>query len=263
MNKRKFRNGMLIYLLILVVAFILINRWMQSDTDVTTTYSYTDLSEDLDDGKISALAIKQNAEIPTAVIQVQFTNGKSLAFYAADVNEVLDIYNKYQAEVDKYNATVKDDSDKKVIAKYSLEDVEKTSIWSVIIPYVIVMIVLMLIMMLFMRSAQGGGGGGQMMNFGKSRARKADESAKNVTFKDVAGLEEEKEDLEEIVTFLKNPQKFVKVGARIPKGVLLEAFLEQVRHLWQRPSQERLECHSSAYRVLISLRCLSVLVPQE
>ena len=98
---------------------------------------------------------------------------------------------------------------------------EKTSIWSVIIPYVLVMVVLMLIMMLFMRSAQGGGGGGQMMNFGKSRARKADESAKNVTFKDVAGLEEEKEDLEEIVTFLKNPQKFVKVGARIPKGVLL------------------------------------------
>ena len=55
MNKRKFRNGMLIYLLILVVAFVLINRWMQSDTDVTTTYSYTDLSEDLDDGKILSL----------------------------------------------------------------------------------------------------------------------------------------------------------------------------------------------------------------
>lgn len=63
------------------------------------------------------------------------------------------------------------------------------------------MVVLMLIMMLFMRSAQGSGSGSQMMNFGKSRARKADESAKNVTFKDVAGLEEEKEDLEEIVTF--------------------------------------------------------------
>lgn len=221
MNKRKFRNGMIIYLLILIVAFVLISRWMQSDTNVTTTYSYTDLAEDLDDGKISALSIQQNAEIPTAVVQVQFTNGKQLAFYASDVNDVVEIYNKYQASVDSYNANLSDDADKKAVAKCSLEDVEKTSIWSVIIPYVLVMIVLLFIMMMFMRSAQGGGGGGQMMNFGKSRARKADESAKNVTFKDVAGLEEEKEDLEEIVTFLKNPQKFVKVGARIPKGVLL------------------------------------------
>lgn len=221
MNKRKFRNGMIIYLLILIVAFVLINRWMQSDTNVTTTYSYTDLAEDLNDGKISAMSVQQNAEIPTAVVQVQFTNGKQLAFYASDVNDVMEIYNKYQAEVDSYNAKLSDDADKKAVAKCSLEDVEKTSIWSVIIPYVLVMIVLLFIMMMFMRSAQGGGGGGQMMNFGKSRARKADESAKNVTFKDVAGLEEEKEDLEEIVTFLKNPQKFVKVGARIPKGVLL------------------------------------------
>ena len=221
MNKRKFRNGMLIYLLILVVAFILINRWMQSDTDVTTTYSYVDLTNDLDEGNVSELVINQNAEIPTAVVQVGFTNGKTIAFYAADVNEIIDIYNKYQEKVDAYNSSITDSADKKPIVKYSLNDVEKTSIWSVIIPYVLVMVVLMLIMMLFMRSAQGGGGGGQMMNFGKSRARKADESAKNVTFKDVAGLEEEKEDLEEIVTFLKNPQKFVKVGARIPKGVLL------------------------------------------
>ena len=105
MNKRKFRNGMIIYLLILIVAFVLINRWMQSDTNVTTTYSYTDLAEDLNDGKISAMSVQQNAEIPTAVVQVQFTNGKQLAFYASDVNDVVEIYNKYQAEVDSYNAS--------------------------------------------------------------------------------------------------------------------------------------------------------------
>lgn len=116
MNKRKFRNGMIIYLLILIVAFVLINRWMQSDTNVTTTYSYTDLAEDLNDGKISAMSVQQNAEIPTAVVQVQFTNGKQLAFYASDVNDVVEIYNKYQAEVDSYNAKLSDDADKKAVA---------------------------------------------------------------------------------------------------------------------------------------------------
>ena len=125
MNKRKFRNGMLIYLLILVVAFILINRWMQSDTDVTTTYSYVDLTNDLDEGNVSELVINQNAEIPTAVVQVGFTNGKTIAFYAADVNEIIDIYNKYQEKVDAYNSSITDSADKKPIVKYSLNDVEK------------------------------------------------------------------------------------------------------------------------------------------
>ena len=230
MDKRKFRNGMIIYLLILIVAFILINRWMQSDKiEVTTTYSYTDLTEDLDDGKILALSIQPNAEIPTAVVQVQFTNGKTLAFYSTDVNDVVKIYNDYQASVDKYNATVSSDDDKKVVARCSLNDVEKTSIWSVIIPYALVMIVMFFVMLLFVRSSQGGGG--QMMNFGKSRAKmtepdeKEKEDKKNnkkkITFDDVAGLSEEKEDLEEIVCFLKTPGRFIKVGARIPKGVLL------------------------------------------
>ena len=230
MDKRKFRNGMIIYLLILIVAFILINRWMQSDKiEVTTTYSYTDLTEDLDDGKILALSIQPNAEIPTAVVQVQFTNGKTLAFYSTDVNDVVKIYNDYQASVDKYNATVSSDDDKKVVARCNLNDVEKTSIWSVIIPYALVMIVMFFVMLLFVRSSQGGGG--QMMNFGKSRAKmtepdeKEKEDKKNnkkkITFDDVAGLSEEKEDLEEIVCFLKNPGRFIKVGARIPKGVLL------------------------------------------
>lgn len=94
MNKRKFRNGMLIYLLILVVAFILINRWMQSDTDVTTTYSYVDLTNDLDEGNVSELVINQNAEIPYGCCAGWVHQRQDHCVLCGDVNEIIDIYNK-------------------------------------------------------------------------------------------------------------------------------------------------------------------------
>lgn len=219
MNKRRFRNGLIIYMLIIVVGFLLINKLMQSDTNITTTYSYTDLAEDLEDGKVLGLEVRQKAEIPTAVVEVSFTNGKNLAFYAADVNEVIKVYNNYQAKVNAYNDALAETEDKKPVAVCSVHDVEKTSMWGMIIPYLIVTVLMLVFMMMIFRSAQGGGG--QMTNFGKSRAQKADPKDVKVTFKDVAGLQEEKEDMQEIVEFLKSPAKFNKMGARIPKGVLL------------------------------------------
>ena len=219
MNKRRFRNGLIIYMLIIVVGFLLINKLMQSDTNITTTYSYTDLAEDLEDGKVLGLEVRQKAEIPTAVVEVSFTNGKNLAFYAADVNEVIKVYNNYQAKVNAYNDALAETEDKKPVAVCSVHDVEKTSMWGMIIPYLIVSVLMLVFMMMIFRSAQGGGG--QMTNFGKSRAQKADPKDVKVTFKDVAGLQEEKEDMQEIVEFLKSPAKFNKMGARIPKGVLL------------------------------------------
>ena len=219
MNKRRFRNGLIIYMLIIVVGFLLINKLMQSDTNITTTYSYTDLAEDLEDGKVLGLEVRQKAEIPTAVVEVSFTNGKNFAFYAADVNEVIKVYNNYQAKVNAYNDALAETEDKKPVAVCSVHDVEKTSMWGMIIPYLIVTVLMLVFMMMIFRSAQGGGG--QMTNFGKSRAQKADPKDVKVTFKDVAGLQEEKEDMQEIVEFLKSPAKFNKMGARIPKGVLL------------------------------------------
>ena len=104
--------------------------------------------------------------------------------------------------------------------EYKLADVERDSIIWDILPYV-VMVAIAIIFISMITTQAGGGGGGKMMNFGKSRAKMATDMSKKVKFENVAGLHEEKEELEEIVDFLKNPKKYIEVGARIPKGVIL------------------------------------------
>jgi cell division protease FtsH len=220
MNTKKARNAIVIYLIILVIGFLLISRWLNDSSSVSTDYSYTELKEDLEEGNVQSIDIYQNTDVPTATIKLVFVSGKTMSFYAADVNDIISIYNDYEEAARKYNTTAADD-DKKTIAVYNLHDVEQESMLSLWLPYLIIMIIVVIFMTVMIGRIQGGGSGGQMMNFGKSRARKNDNSGKKITFADVAGLQEEKEDLEEIVEFLKDPGKFVKVGARIPKGVLL------------------------------------------
>ena len=147
--------------------------------------------------------IHQNQQTPTGQLIAVLMNGKSKDMYIDDVKEVRQMLE---------DANV----------SYQMTDVPKESkLLSVGVPIASLGVMVILLFMLMGRNAGSGGGGSKMMNFGKSRAQLTQPSGKRFTFRDVAGLQEEKEDLKEIVDFLKSPDKYNKVGARIPKGVLL------------------------------------------
>lgn len=187
----------LIILLILAGIFYYVAIY-NKDTD---DYNYKSFIEDLKDNKVKDVIIYQNKEVPTGKIVVKLKDGDKHTIRvasAADTEERL-----IDLDID-----------------YKMKDVEKENIIWEILPYV-VMIVIALIFISLITSQAGGGGGGKMMNFGKSRAKMATDMSKKVKFDNVAGLHEEKEELEEIVDFLKNPKKYIEVGARIPKGVIL------------------------------------------
>jgi cell division protease FtsH len=201
MNKRLI--GMRVFYLIMIVAIIAVYMYGARNSQTTDTYSYKEMTEDLEAENISAVTITQNSEVPTGTVTVTLKTGKTGAFYATDVN---DVYN-----------LVKDVSG----ISLKVEDVPHTSTFMTsILPIILLGFVLFMLMMAMMRG-QAGGSNGQMMNFGKSRARLSTDADKQITFDNVAGLEEEKEELAEVVEFLRSPAKFTRVGARIPKGVLL------------------------------------------
>ena len=187
---------------ILIVAVLGSYMYMLADTKKTDNYDYHDFVTALDNDEISAVTIRQNEEIPTGEIVVTLVTGAQKRFYVTDVREVEALARTHES----------------VIVKVT--DVTKPSVFLTSILPVLLMAGVMFIFMTIMMRQQGGGNG-QLMNFGKSHARLSSEEDKKITFKDVAGLEEEKEDLAEIVEFLRAPQRFTRVGARIPKGVIL------------------------------------------
>ena len=198
-NKKNFNAYFLVILGLMFLA-----AWMfRGLTGQETDYTRGELVENLEAGDVIEAVIQPNKETPTGVVRVFLKSGQERTLYATDIKEM-------EAELRAYGLDPQ-------VRDIPRENWFMTSIFPILL--VLVVGVFFFVMMNAQNSG-GGGGNAKMMNFGKSRARLTLDN--KVTLKDVAGLQEEKEELEEIINFLKEPGKFTRVGARIPKGVLLE-----------------------------------------
>ena len=191
-------NSYFIFIILLVMVIVGLNLLSNREED----YTRAEFIADLDAGNVSEIVIQPNGEAPTGYLEIQMKNGLNHKLYATDITELETLVREYG-----FDPVVNDIERENWFLTYML-------------PMLAVLAVGVFLFMM-MNAQQAGGGNGKMMNFGKSRA-KMSMGDKSVTFAQVAGLKEEKEELEEIVDFLKEPGKYTGVGARIPKGVLLE-----------------------------------------
>ena len=203
MNTKKNGNfrGMGVYV-VLVLAVVFIWYFLSQNT-ASNSYTKTDFEKALKDGNVINVEVVQNREIPTGSLTVSLKGDKREVLYVSDVNSIQDL-------MDEYDFTA-----------YTCDDVPAENWIMTLLPYLLVFGAVFILFMIANNNAAAQGGGSKMMNFGKNRARLTTEEDNKTTFEDVAGLKEEKEELEEIVDFLKAPRKYTKLGARIPKGVLL------------------------------------------
>ncbi|OUO80856.1 cell division protein FtsH [Blautia sp. An249] len=184
----------------LIVGYLFLNQQVNTQSN----YTLDQFEQAVEEGKVAGIEIHQNKETPTGRIQAVLEDGSQKQFYVTDVNEVEDMVKGKEIAVQVYNVP------------------QENAFLSTILPVLITSgLILFLFMFMSRQMSAGSSGNSKMMNFGKSRARMTNPDEKKVTFNNVAGLQEEKEDLEEVVDFLKAPQKYTNVGARIPKGVLL------------------------------------------
>ena len=193
-----------IYIIVLLVVFMLMSS-VNSKSYYNTGYTFDQFKTAIQNEQVEKVIISQNREVPTGNVAVTFEDESTQRFSTSDVNEL-------QAFLEEEG-----------FANYTVSDMPGTNWMIYLLPAVVEGIILVLaFMMIFNAQANAGGGGGnKMMNFGKSRAQMTTSDKVDVNFGSVAGLREEKEDLEELVDFLKAPQKYTQLGARIPKGVIL------------------------------------------
>ena len=205
---RKQTRGIGTYFIILAIVVITMFLSDNLYNINRNNYNYENFKTDLGKKIVDSVDIFQNQATPTGEVEViigKDKNQRNESFYVPDVNEVVNLLRQ------------------EGFTSYVMHDITKQSWLVTLMPYMLIFVMFFIMMMMMSAGPAMGGGAGnaKMVNFGKSRARMSSDKDKKVTFNDVAGLKEEKDELEEIVDFLKNPAKYNSIGARIPKGVIL------------------------------------------
>ena len=199
MRQQQTFRGFVFLLMMLVLLAVAFKYTATARTEDKLTHE--EFLQVLDTQKVEEAVISQNPQAPTGVVTLTLDGNRVARQNVSDVKEAEQLLKEHNID-------------------YSLEGVpQESTMLTIVMPFMLSIVVVVVIIMVMNRSASGGGANSRMMNFGRSRARLSRDS--KVNFSRVAGLEEEKEELEEVVDFLKNPQKYTSVGARIPKGLLL------------------------------------------
>lgn len=201
MNTKKGNfKGFGFYVMLILVVIII--WYMMSGNSATNSYTKSEFEQALKDDKVATVIVVQNREIPTGSLKISYKDTSTHLLYTSDVNEA-------QALMEANH-----------FSNYMMEDVPTESWLMTLLPYLLMFGAFFILFVIMNNNAAAQSGGNKMMNFGKSRAKMSTDDNK-VRFDQVAGLREEKEELEEIVDFLRAPRKYTELGARIPKGVLL------------------------------------------
>ena len=204
MKQTRSTRGVVFYIMLLAIFLFAMVYSGLADRNATI-YTHADFLKWLEDGSVQSVVVTPNEEVPTGRVQVIMKDKSEVReFYCTNVEQIV-------AEAEAKEVTT-------VVNK-----VDKPGwFWTTVFPYLVILVAVILVFFVLGHSLGGGGSNSQVLNFGKSRAQRTDGRDNEITFKDVAGLHEEKEELQEVVQFLANPKQFIRVGARIPKGILME-----------------------------------------
>lgn len=199
-NRPRF-GGFGVYAMLILLVIILWYTFTNNST--TSDFTQNNLWKAISEEKVVSIRVEQNREVPTGYLNIKLKDGSTERMYTSDVNEI-------QKELKEKDFT-----------QFVVDDVPSESWIMTLLPYLLIFGAIFILFMIMSNNAAANNSGGKMMNFGKSRAKLSTEEDNHMTFENVAGLKEEKEDLEELVDFLRAPKKYTNLGARIPKGVLL------------------------------------------